>query len=50
MEALLTHSREPLNNVDNAMDVMYDPLRHNPFNGGDFVDEVAGLFQRDFRC
>jgi hypothetical protein len=31
------------------MDVMCDPLRHNHFNGGDFVDEMAGLFQRDFR-
>lgn len=41
VEALIANSREQLDTADQAIDVMYDPLRHAFFAGNDVVDEVV---------
>lgn len=38
VKRLFQESKEPLENLDQTIDVMYDPLRHKPVN-----DREAGL-------
>ena len=41
VEVLMRESREPLQNVDQAIEAFYDPLLHNAFAGNDVIDEVS---------
>lgn len=50
IEALFRGTKDPIANIDQAMEAMYDPLRHTPYIGPDMVDEIANRFRRDYTC
>jgi hypothetical protein len=41
VEALVRQSREPIQNVDQAIEIMFDPVRHNFYSGDDVADDLV---------
>lgn len=46
VEALMEQSKETITTVDEAMEVMYDPMRHNFCSGFDITDNMISMFRQ----
>jgi hypothetical protein len=49
VEALVEQSLDPIENVDQAIEIMFNPMRHRFFAGPDVTDLIAARLNRDTR-
>ena len=49
VEALMEHSLDPIENADQAIEIMFNPMRHRFFAGPDVTDLIAARVNRETR-
>lgn len=47
VEALMQNSLTPIENADQAIDIMFNPQRHRFFPGADITDVIAARVNRE---
>jgi len=50
VEALMVQSNDPIENADQAIDIMFNPMRHRFFAGPDIADQLVARVNDNKNC